>query len=274
MSWTDERVERLQTLWKEGKTASRIAGELGGVSRNAVLGKIHRLGLSARKTTRDDATSENAKPKQSRASSGTKSLASKAKAVKSNTAKSAAAKSKADKTGNAKATAEASEAKAPRRKSDAKKSAAVEKQNAGVDALKAAMQKKTAERRAKHSGKSESPAAERSSADPNADRTGDTKIPFSEPTGPETAEVDEAQNAALIAAEVEKKARKLSLLELSERTCKWPIGDPSTNDFYFCGLPAEQDKPYCEAHCAVAYQPNSSRRDRERQRLRQRAASA
>ena len=48
MSWTDERIERLRTLWMEGNTASQIADDLGGVSRNAVIGKAHRLGLAAR----------------------------------------------------------------------------------------------------------------------------------------------------------------------------------------------------------------------------------
>ena len=45
MSWTDERVETLKTMWSEGKSASQIAKELGGVTRNAVIGKVHRLGL-------------------------------------------------------------------------------------------------------------------------------------------------------------------------------------------------------------------------------------
>ncbi len=48
MSWTDERIERLKEMWTSGKTASQIADELGGVSRNAVIGKAHRLGLQAR----------------------------------------------------------------------------------------------------------------------------------------------------------------------------------------------------------------------------------
>ena len=48
MSWTDERVERLTKLWQEGLSASQVAAELGGVSRNAVIGKAHRLGLKAR----------------------------------------------------------------------------------------------------------------------------------------------------------------------------------------------------------------------------------
>jgi GcrA cell cycle regulator len=48
MSWTDERIDRLRTMWENGLTASQIAEELGGVSRNAVIGKAHRLGLKAR----------------------------------------------------------------------------------------------------------------------------------------------------------------------------------------------------------------------------------
>ncbi|HEV8408348.1 MAG TPA: GcrA family cell cycle regulator [Sphingomicrobium sp.] len=48
MSWTEERIERLKKMWHEGATASQIADELGGVSRNAVIGKAHRLGLEQR----------------------------------------------------------------------------------------------------------------------------------------------------------------------------------------------------------------------------------
>jgi GcrA cell cycle regulator len=48
MSWTDERIDQLKQMWERGMTASQIADELGGVSRNAVIGKAHRLGLQAR----------------------------------------------------------------------------------------------------------------------------------------------------------------------------------------------------------------------------------
>ena len=48
MSWTEERIDRLKKMWQDGATASQIADELGGVSRNAVIGKAHRLGLEAR----------------------------------------------------------------------------------------------------------------------------------------------------------------------------------------------------------------------------------
>src|SRR5450755_157735 len=51
MTWTDERVELLKKLWADGLSASRIAAELGGVSRNSVIGKVHRLGLSGRGKT-------------------------------------------------------------------------------------------------------------------------------------------------------------------------------------------------------------------------------
>ena len=62
MSWTDERVEILKKMWGEGQSASQIAKELGGVTRNAVIGKVHRLGLSNRATSNSSAKSE-AKPK-------------------------------------------------------------------------------------------------------------------------------------------------------------------------------------------------------------------
>ena len=51
MSWNDERVELLKKLWSEGLSASQIAGRIGSVTRNAVIGKVHRLGLSGRATT-------------------------------------------------------------------------------------------------------------------------------------------------------------------------------------------------------------------------------
>lgn len=50
MSWTEDRVEMLKKLWTEGHSASQIANQLGGVTRNAVIGKVHRLGLSGRAT--------------------------------------------------------------------------------------------------------------------------------------------------------------------------------------------------------------------------------
>src|SRR5690348_2830003 len=65
MNWTDERVEQLKKLWADGLSASQIAAELGGITRNAVIGKVHRLGLSGR----TKAPSSNApRPRKPRAS--------------------------------------------------------------------------------------------------------------------------------------------------------------------------------------------------------------
>ncbi|MDD9912231.1 MAG: GcrA cell cycle regulator [Alphaproteobacteria bacterium] len=65
MAWTDERVDLLKKLWTEGLSAAQIANRLGGVTRNAVVGKVHRLGLSTRATT-------SRKPLVRRSTTGTK----------------------------------------------------------------------------------------------------------------------------------------------------------------------------------------------------------
>ncbi|WP_240499921.1 GcrA family cell cycle regulator, partial [Sphingomonas montana] len=62
MGWTDERIEQLRKLWEAGNTASQIAEELGGVSRNAVIGKAHRLGLQARPSPVRSAAAPKAEP--------------------------------------------------------------------------------------------------------------------------------------------------------------------------------------------------------------------
>ena len=55
-----------------------------------------------------------------------------------------------------------------------------------------------------------------------------------------------------------------TIMTIRDHMCKWPIGDPATDDFWFCGLGVQSGKPYCEAHVGVAFQPMSSRRDRRR----------
>lgn len=60
------------------------------------------------------------------------------------------------------------------------------------------------------------------------------------------------------------KAAKTSLLDLSEKVCKWPIGHPGENDFHFCGKASSPGFPYCPEHCAIAYQAQLPRRDRSR----------
>jgi GcrA cell cycle regulator len=89
-------------------------------------------------------------------------------------------------------------------------------------------------------------------------------IKAGQPLPPQPSANEISAEALEKVAKIEKKAKKLSLMELTERTCKWPVGDPATEDFWFCGLNVETGKPYCEAHNAVAFQPMSARRDRRR----------
>jgi len=186
MAWTDERVETLKKMWGDGQSASQIARELGGVTRNAVIGKVHRLGLSNRTGgggTAKPATRENAKT-----------------ATRPTTAPKAEP-------------AQAAPAEIVRRP---------------VTHLRRPI------------------------------------IPAGQPLPPQPSANEISPEALASVREIEKKAKKISLMELTERTCKWPIGDPATDDFWFCGLAVKTGKPYCEAHVSVAFQPMSSRRDRRR----------
>lgn len=186
MSWTDERVELLKKMWAEGQSASQIAKELGGITRNAVIGKVHRLGLSNR-------------------TGATPSKPHKEKAKAGSTSRSEPASTR------------------PAREDAATRTPA------------------------------ERPAPPRKQI-----------IPAGQPLPPQPSANEISPEALASVREVEKKAKKISLMELTERTCKWPVGDPATDDFWFCGLPVQQGKPYCEAHVGVAFQPMSSRRDRRR----------
>ena len=159
MSWTEERVAILSKLWADGLSASQIAGELGGVTRNAVIGKVHRLGLSGR-----------AKP-----------ASSSAKRVK-----------RPRSTYNSKPRTTARNGVAPR--------------EGGTQNLRTVVENLTA-----------------------------------------------------------PESKKLNLVDLTDKTCKWPDGDPATDDFHFCGNNTKEDAPYCEYHCKLAYQQNVDRR-RDKQR--------
>jgi GcrA cell cycle regulator len=200
MSWTDERVETLKRMWGEGQSASQIAKELGGVTRNAVIGKVHRLGLSNRVGGKD----EDEAP-----------------------------------------VVAAPQAPAPGRPEPA------------------AVRPDPAPR-----PEPARPAAPAAAAPPASNVTQlpvrKAIIPAGQPLPPQPSLNEISPEALASVREVEKRARKLTLMELTERTCKWPIGDPATEDFWFCGLPSLPGKPYCEAHVGVAFQPMSARRDRRR----------
>lgn len=157
MSWDDNRIEQLKKLWSEGLSASQIAGELGGVTRNAVIGKVHRLGLSGR---------AKAKPA---------SVARPRKVVKT------------------------------------------------------------------------------------AARTTST---ISVRGNLAVVEMVEIEPVAMPVREnvVIPMSRRISIMELREGVCRWPMGDPLQPDFAYCGGDCAVGKTYCEAHARVAFQPHGDRR--------------
>ena len=145
MSWTDEKVEKLKELWTKGNTASQIAATLGDTTRNAVIGKAHRLNLEAR-----------APSKQSHNSSS--------KEIK------------------------------PIRRGSAPTSRKAKFQSILLDKN-------------------------------------------FEPENPK------------------------SLEELTDQTCKWPIGHPNEEKFYFCGRKPEGEFPYCKLHVLYAFQPKGTKEE-------------
>jgi GcrA cell cycle regulator len=169
MNWTDERVELLRKLWSEGLSASQIAAQLGSVTRNAVIGKVHRLKLSSRGRTTAAA------PRQKKASHG---------ATGSKTSSRSATVTRSVTT------------------------------SIGATALQTQFD-----------------------AEPVA-----------------RYHLRPVENVVV------PISRRLQLVQLSERTCKWPNGDPLTEDFSFCGNDAAETGPYCGYHARIAFQPAAERR--------------
>ena len=173
ISWTDERVEMLRKLWADGFSASQIATEMGGVTRNAVIGKVHRLGLSGRAKSPSAAP-----PRQRKAATrapshplGTRHHHHGGGGIRGNTALAPAYR-------------------------------------------------------------------------PDTD-------PFAEPVPMVRDDV------------VVPMAERVTITELRESMCRWPLGDPTTSDFRFCGAKSDLGTPYCAYHGRIAYQPPADRR-RER----------
>ncbi len=190
MAWTEERIALLTKYWQEGRSASQIAEALGeGLTRNAVIGKAHRLGLSSRPSP----------------------------------VKAASADGGTD----------------PDRKG--KKAAAPAPQPA--EAHKAENGPAVAE-----------PAPEPAVAAARPEGA----APEEAPAAPEPAPAQPARKAARGSG----KSARVTLLDLTDRICKWPIGHPDEPDFHFCGKPVNPGFPYCGEHCLVAYQSQLTRRDR------------
>tara|TARA_B100000287_G_C20437078_1_gene704021 strand:+ start:96 stop:695 length:600 start_codon:yes stop_codon:yes gene_type:complete len=196
MAWSDERVAILKKMWLEGNSASEIAKELGNITRNAVIGKVHRLGLSNRDTNI------------------TKTGSTSTKAVKS-----------------------VKRGRPPKVNKETKKIGRPEKLKESRDFRET---------------KDDKDQSVTSLA--NAKLSSDTKLEIVSDLSEETL------NNLL---KVEMKSKKISLMELTERTCKWPIGDPATDSFWFCGHESEPGKPYCKTHISIAFQPITQRRSRK-----------
>ena len=175
MAWTDEIVEQLKQHWIDGKSASQIAGLLGnGVTRNAVIGKVHRLGLAGRAKTPSTAASR------------------------------------------------------PRR-----------------IAPPPAQQRVVAGPRLSHA--------------PRMTR-GATALALAPESLSELESQEEFESVVL------PMSLRVTIVELKESMCRWPLGDPATSEFRYCGSPAASG-PYCTYHGGLAYQPaQDRRRDRDRSR--------
>jgi GcrA cell cycle regulator len=186
MSWTDERVETLKRLWMEGFSASQIAGELGnGITRNAVIGKVHRLKLSARAKPASAAPRTRPAPRP-----------------------------------------------APRR-------VASPATSSGGGST--------------HRAPSFAGLVQRTVV--RTQTMGATALALTEEIEFETLVTPAVENELFIPV-----TQRVSLLGLNEHTCKWPIGDPLSAEFHFCGGHAEEGKPYCEFHSRKAYHQIDKRR--------------
>ena len=213
MSWTDERIDQLKAMWEKGLTASQIADELGGVSRNAVIGKAHRLGLQSRPSP-----------------------------VKPNEAPKKAAP-----------------VRKPAPEAEAPKPAAPVQHSAPAPARPAP---------------SVAPAPAQSAAAPAADAPAPAPQPRIISVGPggflrqgpgdQQAPIPPAPPRRLVPAKPSPEiAGKTTLLDLTERICKWPMGHPGEPDFHFCGEAVNPGFPYCVEHSGRAYQaqlPRGTRR--------------
>lgn len=207
MSWTDERIATLKKMWLQGKSASEIAEKLGGVTRNAVIGKAHRLNLSGRPSPIKKVVKKVAAP-----------------------------------------AAVAEDIPAP-----VKKPAAPVKQAAPPEPPKpvAPPQVKTA------------PAAAPvvKAPAPSPAKPGSGNGPGKPP--------EIVQLAALANASSKADGSIISILELNDRLCRWPVGDPRDSSFGYCGNDVYMAHPYCAEHVAIAFQAPNRKDKRPQKNLKE-----
>lgn len=215
MSWTEERIQTLKTMWEGGQTASQIAEALGGVSRNAVIGKAHRLGLQSRPSP--------VVPKEAEAKPEPKPEA-KAPPV----------------------------AAAPLREPVA----APPPPQPAAPAMPRASEPKPI-----------TITTDLSPRQPNENQPVLRSVGpggfVRQAPGEQQPPIAPAPPRRLVPAKPSPEiAGKTTLLDLSDKVCKWPLGHPGEPDFHFCGEKVNPGFPYCVAHCGHAYQAQLPRRDR------------
>jgi GcrA cell cycle regulator len=204
MGWTDERVETLKKLWLDGLSASQIAKHLGGVTRNAVIGKVHRLGLSGRAAPSQPADPVFKAPRPARPAAGAVPTSRRATAA----------------------------ATPPVTEAPSVESTATEAAPATVAA----------------------PQAPKLAAPAPAQ----APLLVAAVVAPAPVAV-EARVEGRVLARIEERG-VATVLTLGARMCKWPIGDPSSDEFTFCGRRNSEDGPYCQDHARLAYQPQQSKK--------------
>ncbi|MDY7523062.1 GcrA family cell cycle regulator [Sphingomonas sp. 10B4] len=238
MSWTDERIDTLRKRWEAGQTASQIAEELGGVSRNAVIGKAHRLGLQSRPSP-----------------------------VKPNEAAATAAAAPAPTPAPAPAPVAPPKAAAP--VAPAPKPAPPAPRPAVVAAPPVAEIEDKEEEEVAVEADSDDDTDEADAA-PVVARPAPPILRSVGPggflrqaPGEQQAPITPAPPRRLVPAKPSAEmAGKTTLLDLNDKICKWPIGHPGEPDFHFCGEKVNPGFPYCVGHCGHAYQAQLPRRDR------------
>ena len=236
MSWTDERIDTLRRMWEAGQTASQIAEELGGVSRNAVIGKAHRLGLQARPSP--------VKPNEP--------------AVAPAAPKAAVAERKPV---AAAPLPQAPAAPPPPAPAPVEPAAPPPVAAAPVEAKVVEPEDEVEVDETDEDDVADVIAAPRPAA-PILRSVGPGGFLRQAP-GEQQAPITPAPPRRLVPAKPSADmADKTTLLDLNDKICKWPIGHPGEPDFHFCGDKVNPGFPYCVSHCGHAYQAQLPRRDR------------
>lgn len=239
MSWTEERIATLAKMWESGMTASQIAEELGGISRNAVIGKAHRLGLQSR-------------PSPVRSNDAAKAAA----------APVAAAPMPKPVPVEPKPAVEAAPPPPPK-PAPAPKPEPVVAAPASIEDDPFTPLPATADETEEEAEEDDAPAVPAPRSDAPVMRSVGPGGFLRQNPGEQTAPLTPAPPRRLVPARPSDAiAGKTTLLDLNDRICKWPIGHPGEPDFHFCGDKVNPGFPYCVDHCGHAYQAQLPRRDR------------